>query len=141
MPDGMLKKLQLDIADFDRGVILPVAARNLVLIALLELEHGELLAAALRDDFAAHGSFAGIGARYHLLVVHVDGQDRAKIHFFPYFAIHPLDTDGVAGRDAILLSPGLNNGVHLSSKPLRQTLIIRVPGRNRQRTKYRVFKG
>src|SRR5437660_8340729 len=108
--------LQSDIADLHGGVILPVPARNLVLVALLEFEYGELLAAALRDDFAAHRSLAGIGAQYNLLVVHVDGQDGAKIHLFPYFAINPLDANGVAGRDAILLSPGLNNGVHQSSK-------------------------
>jgi hypothetical protein len=46
----------------------------------------------------------------------MDGQDGAKVHLFPYLAIDPLDADGVAGRDAILFSPGLNNGVHLSSK-------------------------
>src|SRR5713101_6119980 len=108
--------LELNIADFDGRVILPVAARNFVLIALLELEHGELLAASLRHDLAAHGSFAGIGAHYHLLFVRVDGQDGAKVHFFPYLAIDPLNADGVAGRDAVLLSPGLNNGVHRSSK-------------------------
>src|SRR5439155_4769154 len=122
------EELQLDIADLHGRIILPMAARNLVLIALFELEHGELLATALRDDFPAHGSFAGIGAQYHLLVVRVDGQDGAKIHFFPYFAIDPLDADGVAGRDAILLSLGLNNGVHRSSKSLRHTLFIEVPG-------------
>src|SRR5260370_30515312 len=108
--------LQLNIADLHSCVVLPVSARNFVLIALLELEHGELLAAALRDDLAAHRSFTGIGTQYHLLVVRVDGQYRAKTHFFPYLAINPLSADGVAGRDAILLSPGLNNGVHLSSK-------------------------
>src|SRR5260370_18008943 len=108
--------LQLDIADFDGRVVLPVAARNLVLIALLELEHGKLLAAALRDDLATHGSLAGIGAQQNLLVVRVDGQDGAKVHFFPYLAINPLNADDVAGCDAVLLPPGLNNGVHQSSK-------------------------
>jgi len=75
-----------------------------------------MFAAALRDDLAAHGSFAGIGAQHDLFVVRVDRQHGAKVHFFPYLAINPLNADGVAGRDAILLSPGLNNGVHLSSK-------------------------
>src|SRR6059058_6661211 len=87
MPGEMCEDLQLDIAYLHGCVILPVTARNLVLVALLELEHGELLAAALRDDFSAHGSLAGVGARYNLLVIHVDGQDGAKIHLFPYFAI------------------------------------------------------
>jgi hypothetical protein len=60
------------------------------------------------------------------------GQDRAKVHLFPYLAINPLNADGVAGRDAILLSPGLNNGVHRSSKSSRQTLIIRLRGQDGQ---------
>src|SRR2546429_4462652 len=75
-----------------------------------------------------------IGAQQDLLVVRMNGQDGAKVHLFPYLTIDPLDADGVAGRDAILLSPGLNNGVHLSSKRQRQTLIIGAPGPNRQRT-------
>src|SRR5437762_1634083 len=54
-------------------------------------------------------------------------QDGTEVHLFPYLAIDPLDADGVAGHDAILLSPGLNNGVHLSSKRLKQTLIIGFP--------------
>jgi hypothetical protein len=46
----------------------------------------------------------------------MDGQDGAKIYLFSHFSINPLNADGVAGRDAILLSPGLYHGVHLSSK-------------------------
>src|SRR6266436_152206 len=39
--------LQLDVVDLHGGVILPVAARNLVLVALLELQHGDLFGASL----------------------------------------------------------------------------------------------
>src|SRR6266851_2623898 len=112
-------------------------ALNLVLIGLFELEHGELFGAPLLDDFTGHGCFAGIGPQQNLLVVRMDGQDGAKIDLFPYFAIDPLDADGVARRDAILLSPSLNDGVHLSSMRLRQTLIIRVLCVGRQRKKSR----
>src|SRR6266702_3437107 len=84
-------------------------ALNLVLIGLFELEHGELLGAPLLDDFTGHGCFAGIGPQQNLLVVRMDGQDGAKIDLFPYFANDPLDADGVARRDAILLSPSLND--------------------------------
>src|SRR5882762_8301623 len=39
--------LRLDVADLDGGVVLPVAALNLVLIGFLELQNGELLGAPL----------------------------------------------------------------------------------------------
>src|SRR6266568_4785000 len=131
------RNLEFDVADLNGGVILPMAALNLVLIGPFELEHGELLGAPLLDDFAGHGCFAGIGPQQNLLVVRMDGQDGAKIDLFSHFAIDPLDADGVARRDAILLSPSLNDGVHLSSKSLRQTLIIRVLRVGRQRKKSR----
>src|ERR1700687_2703918 len=110
------RKLELDVSDLNGRVILPVTARNLVLTALLELEHSQFLCAALRDNFAADAGLASILAQQNLLVVRVDRQDGTKIDLFPYFAINPLDADGVAGRDAILLSPGLDNSVHQSSK-------------------------
>src|SRR5467141_3547150 len=129
------RKLELDVSDLDGRVVLPVTARNLVLTALLELEHGQFLGAALRDDLAADAGFAGVSAQQDLLVVRVDSQDGTKIDLFPYFAINPLDADSVAGRDAILLPPGLDNGVHRSSKSKRQTLIIGVSDAGRQRRK------
>jgi hypothetical protein len=46
----------------------------------------------------------------------VDSENFAKRYFFAYFARDALDTNGVARCDTILLSPGLNNGVHLPSK-------------------------
>src|SRR5258708_34100109 len=112
-----------------------MAALNLVLIGLFELEHGELFGASLLDDFAGHGCFAGIGPQQNLLVVRMDGQDGAKIDLFSYFAIDPLDADGAARRDAILLSPSLNHGVHLPSMRFRQTLLIEVRPVGSQRNK------
>src|SRR5712664_4028164 len=110
------KKLKLDVSDLDGRVVLPMTARNLVLTALLELEHGQFLGAALRDDLATDADLSGVITQQNLFVVRVDSQDGTKIDLFPYFAINTFDADGVAGRDAILLSPGLNNGVHQSSK-------------------------
>jgi hypothetical protein len=40
----------------------------------------------------------------------------AERHLLAHFSANPLNSYGVAGRDAILLPPGLNDGVHLSSK-------------------------
>src|SRR4029077_1307300 len=110
------KKLELDVSHLHGRVVLPVTARNLVLTALLELEHGQFLGAALRDDLATDTGFPRVLAQQNFLVVRVDSQDGTKIDLFPYFAINPLDADGVAGRDAILLPPGFDNGVHQSSK-------------------------
>jgi hypothetical protein len=110
------KELELDIADLHGREILTVAAGNLVLVALFEFEHGDFFGAALRDDFAAYASFTGIVAKQDFFVVRMDGQDGAKVNLFSDFSVNALDTNGVARRDAILLSPGLNNGVHRSSK-------------------------
>src|ERR1700734_69715 len=110
------RALQLDLAHFDGREILTVAARNLVLIALLELEHGDFLGAALRDDLAAHTGFGSVAAQDDFLFVGMDSENLAECHFFADFARDALDTDGVAGRDAVLLTPGLNNGVHLPSR-------------------------
>src|SRR5262249_16078803 len=111
------RPLQLDVADLHRGVILTVAARNLVLIGLLELENGDLFRAALRNNFAGDGGFGGIVAVQHLFLVCRDCQNRTKSHFFAHVTADAFDPNGVAGRDAILLSPGLDDGVHRSSEP------------------------
>src|SRR2546421_4254577 len=102
-------------SDLHGGEILPVATLNLILIGSLELEHREFFGPALLNDLAGHGRFRGVVAHKDLLVA-VNSQHFAKIELLPHFALHPLDADGVAGRDTILLSPGLDNGVHLSSQ-------------------------
>src|SRR5579859_167373 len=109
-------RLQLDFADLDGREILTVAARNLALIALLEFEHRDFLGAALRDNLAAYAGFGSLTAQNDFLFVGVDRENFAKGHFFADFARNPLNTNGVARCDAILLTPGLNNGVHLPSK-------------------------
>ncbi len=58
-----LQLLKLDFADFDGREILAMAAGNLVLIALFELEHGDFLGAALRDDLAAYAGFGSVVAQ------------------------------------------------------------------------------
>src|SRR5215469_874310 len=107
--------LDLDVADLYGRKVLPVAALNLVLIGSLVFQYGHLFGSALLYDLPGHGSLLGFGARKHLLVP-MDSQHVAKTHLFTNFAFHPLDADGVAGRDTILLPPGQDHGVHLSSK-------------------------
>jgi hypothetical protein len=109
--------LQLDVADLYGGVILPVAAGNLVLIGFLELENGDFFGAALGHDLAGDRSLGGIVSVENLLFVGMDGQNGPEGHLFAHVPANPLNPNGVAGRDAILLPPGLNDSVHRSSEP------------------------
>src|SRR5882724_13403941 len=59
-------RLKLDVSDLNGRVVLPVTARNLVLTALLELEHGQLLGAALRDDLAADAGLSAVLTQQNL---------------------------------------------------------------------------
>jgi hypothetical protein len=43
-------------------------------------------------------------------------QHGPEFHLLAHITLDPLNADGVARCDTILLSPGLYNGVHLSSK-------------------------
>src|SRR5258708_5008380 len=110
------QKLQLDVVDLDGGVVLPMAALNLVLIRFLELQNGELFGAILRDNLAGNNGLGGIGAGQKLLLISVHGKNRPEGHLFAHFTFHALDTNGVARRDAVLLSTGLDYGVHRSSR-------------------------
>src|SRR5262249_42145908 len=121
------------------SVVLPVASLNLVLVGLLVLQNGKFLCAALLHDLARDRSFARIGSCQHLFVVGVYGQHGSKLHLLAHIALHPLDADGVSRRDTILLSPGLYDGVHRSSKRLRQTIIILGSLTYRQRTVFQAI--
>src|SRR5580704_6950860 len=128
-----LDDLQLDLADLNGRIVLPVAPLNLVLVGLLELQNGELLRPALLHDLARDAGRRRIRSRHNLLVVSVYRQHGPEFHLLAHVTLDPLNTDGVARCDTILLSPGLYNGVHLSSKAYRQTIIIRGRSRYRQR--------
>src|SRR5215468_5780686 len=130
---GTKTYLQLDVADFDGGEVLTVAALNLILVGLLILQHGDLGAAALADDLAGHAGLRGVGAKQNLLVVGVHRQNSPELDLFAHFTGNPFHTNGVAGSDTILLSPGLDDGVHHSSKSSRQTPIIQAWPRIGQR--------
>src|SRR5258708_39940811 len=99
-----------------RRKILPVPARNLVLIALLKLEHRQFLSAPLAHNLASHTHFRRVRSKHNLLVVGMHREHGAERHLLSHLSANPLNPYGVAGRDAILLPPGLNDGVHLSSK-------------------------
>src|SRR5580704_8011185 len=105
----------LDVADFDRGVILPVAALDVVLTARLILQSEHLRTAILGDDLADDLGLGNVRARSEFLVVVAHGEHFVKSDLAADFALEPLDADGLAGLDAILLSPSANYGVHAAS--------------------------
>src|SRR6266849_2366931 len=128
--------LKLDLAHFHRGVILAMSPLNLVLVGLLELQHGQLFRAALLHDLARDAGLLGIRSRQYLLVVGVHRQHGPKLHLLAHITLYALNANRVAGCNTVLLSPGLYNGVHLSSMLERQTTIIRAPSPSRQRTSF-----
>src|SRR5256885_17099472 len=101
-----LRSLELNIADLHGGVILAVTPRNLVLIALFELQNGKFLGAPLRNDLAGNAGLRGIRAEDDLLVVGMHRQHGPKRDLFTYFSADSLDANRVARRDAVLFSPG-----------------------------------
>src|SRR5712671_4028770 len=110
-----LPALQLNIANLNRREILPVPPRNLILIALLELQHRQFLSPPLAHNLASNGHFRRIRPQHHFLLVGMHRQHRAERHFLAHVSANPLNPYSVAGRDAILLPPGLYDGVHRSS--------------------------
>src|SRR5271156_4126314 len=105
----------LNVADFDRGVILPVAALDIVLTARLVLQSEHFGAAILGHDLADDLSLGNVRARSEFLVVVAHGEHFIKSDLAADLALEPLDANGLAGLDAILLSPSANYGVHAAS--------------------------
>src|SRR5580692_10776777 len=102
----------LDVADFDRGVILPVAALDIVLTARLVLQSEHFRTAILGDDLADDLSLGDVRAGCKFLVVVAHGEHFVKSDLAADFALEPLDANGLTWLDAILLPPSANYGVH-----------------------------
>src|SRR5215475_10168487 len=106
--------LSLDRGDLHRRVVLTMPVPADVVLAAAELEHDELVAAALLDDLAGdlgagdgrladrHAAAIARGHQQHL----VEHDRRAGI------ARELLDHHGLAGLDPVLLSTRLDHGVH-----------------------------
>src|SRR6266404_3549830 len=107
--------LQLNIANLNRRKILPVPPRNLILIALLELQHRQFLSPPLAHNLASNGHLRRIRPEHHFLLVGMHRQHGPDRHLLAHVPANPLNPYSVAGRDAILLPPGLYDGVHRSS--------------------------
>src|SRR5438477_7673177 len=109
--------LQLDVADLHGRIVLAMAALNLILVCFLELKDGQFLCAALFNNFAGDAGLGGIVASENLLVIGMHAQHGAELDLFAHYARYAFHTNGVAGSDTVLLSPGLDYGVHHSSRP------------------------
>ena len=82
-----------------------MAALNLVLTRLLELQHLELRSAPVSHAFAVDLGFCGGGSPDDFLVVSADSDDVVKRHLPADFPLEPLDLNRQARLDSILLSP------------------------------------
>jgi hypothetical protein len=89
-----------------------MTTRNLVLIGLLKLEHGNFFRTALLHDFTRDFGFGGVRSGKKLFVFRVHRENGAKGYRFSDIAANSLNPNGIAGRDTILLSPGFNDRVH-----------------------------
>src|ERR1700683_4131347 len=105
----------LDVANLNGGVILPVAALNVVLPARFILQHPQSRAAALLYDFADYLHFRDVGGGNELLFIRAYGQHVFERYLAAQLSFERLHADGLARLDAILLSPTANYGVHAAS--------------------------
>jgi hypothetical protein len=106
----------LNVADLHGGVSLPVAALNLVLPGLFELQDFELRPATLRNNLSDHFGLGGLRAGNDFLVVGADGEDVFKCDFAANLAFEQFLLNGLTRLDALLLSPTPNYGVHAASQ-------------------------
>src|SRR5690348_5196679 len=117
--------VQLYVADFHRGERLAMPARDFVLPTALVLQDETLVAAPMRNDFAGHFGFPRRRTGHDFLAVIVDRQHLIERHFAADFSVELFDANRLSRRDAILLTPTANHGVHEPSKAFAETLIIR----------------
>src|ERR1700730_2722937 len=78
--------LELDATDFNRSIILPVAARDFVLAAGLKFEDRNFRMTPLRGDLANDLRFRGIGSGQKSLLVGAHGQHVFKRDLPAHFA-------------------------------------------------------
>src|SRR5580693_469791 len=98
----------LDVADFDRGVILPVAALDIVLTARLVLQSEHFRAAILGHDLADDFGLGDGGTGGEFLIVVAHGENFIESDFAADLAFEPLNANGLSRLDAVLLSTSAN---------------------------------
>ena len=119
-----MSSLELDAADFNGGIILPVTAGDLVLAARLEFQDRDFRMTPLRDDLADNFRFRGIGSGQKSLLFGAHGQHVFKGDLPAHLARKSFYLHGVARRHTILFVATTNDGVHRSSRCRSETTII-----------------
>src|SRR5581483_6636097 len=107
---GEALSVERDLGNPHCGERLPVAAQLLVLLLALVVEHEDLIATSLLDNFAYHASFRLRLADLPRFTRH--RQHIAKLHLLVAAVALALDFDHIAGRYPVLLSTRANDGVH-----------------------------
>src|SRR6185312_8155157 len=126
-PTNISKKVasgKLDIADFDRCVILAMATQDLILPRLFEFHNLELWSADVRDNLSGYFGLSDSRARNNLLFVGADRENLVKSDVAADLSIQALDADCLARHGAILLPPTTNYGVHAASQQSCETSIV-----------------
>jgi hypothetical protein len=121
-----LEPLELNAADLDGCVILPVAADNLVLLDAAVFEYREFRMPTLRNDFAGNFGFSGIRSGQKFLFIGSHGDHVAKGNGAAHFAGQGFHLDRIPGRNPVLLPTSSDHGVHRPSRRKSETLIIRM---------------
>ncbi len=106
-----MSELTLDPGDLELGKVAAEADRLVVPLTTLEFEGDALFSAVLLDDLSGHacardGWSTNLGGR-----TVVDEEDLTEFDFFVSSYRKFVDTDGVAFRDAILLTAGFKDCV------------------------------
>src|SRR6202171_6744114 len=89
-----------------------MAARNLVLVGLLEFQHSPFLGASLLHDLPGHFGFGSVRSGKYLFIFRVHRENRSKIHNFANITAISFNSNSIARRDTVLLAPGFDYRVH-----------------------------
>jgi hypothetical protein len=106
-----LELLELDSADFDGRIILPVAADNLVLLDATVFEYREFRMAPLRNDFAHDLGLRGVRPVKNFFSSVPTASTSPKV-IPAHFARQGFHLDRIPGRNPVLLPTTSNDGVH-----------------------------
>src|ERR1700730_18502363 len=107
---------ELDAADLDGRVALPMAALNLVLSAGLELQYLELRTAYVLQDPSGHLGSRNRFAEGNFLVITPDGNDAFKYDLAADLSLDSLDLNRLTRLDTVLLAATANHRVHAASR-------------------------
>src|SRR5271165_935346 len=122
--NSLWSSLELDAADFNGSVVLPVAADDLVLLGPAILIDNQFRMTPVRNDLAHDFGLRGVRPGHKFLFIGAHGQHVGKRDRAAHIARQGFDLDGVSRRYPVLLCSTSNDGVHRPSRYKSETLII-----------------